>query len=501
MLTDLMAGFVIVMQPQVLLALFVATIIGYIIGAMPGLGPSLGVALLIPFSYGVDPVVAMVALVSLYVAAEYGGAITAILLNTPGTAAAVATSWDGYPMAKQGEAGFALHVSIISSGIAAFVGALLLIGTAIPLSEFALQFGATEYCALALFGLSLVSSLGGNSPVRGLLALSLGVLFAVVGMDPENGTPRFAFTPDLFEGIPLVPALLGLYAISEALVMFEGQAVSALSMKVGNVWTISFSRYRTLWGCILRSTGIGYVIGVIPGAGASIASLISYNEAKRSSKSPSSFGQGNPAGVAASEAANNSAVTGALAPLLALGIPGSATAAILIGALMIQGIQPGPLLFVRNPEIPYSIFASLLIGVPLMVVVGLLGARLWVQVVRVPNFLLAAVIVGISIVGAYSSENSMFPVYVTLIFGIIGYVLRKVDIPLAPIVLALVLVPMAETNYRRALVIAEGDHMIFLQHPITVVLLVLAALSFVVPFVRARNARKSQQAAVDEGAV
>jgi putative tricarboxylic transport membrane protein len=496
MLTDLMSGFALVMQPEVLLALLVATIIGYIIGAMPGLGPSLGVALLIPFTYGVDPVVAMVALVALYVAAEYGGGITAILLNTPGTAAAVATAWDGYPMAKKGEAGFALHVSIISSGVGAFLGALLLIGTAIPLSEFALQFGSTEYCALALFGLSLVSSLGGNSPLRGLLALCLGVLFAVVGMDPENGTPRFAFTPDLFEGIPLVPALLGLYAISEVLVMLEGEAVSALSMKVSNVWRISLSRYRTLWGCILRSTGIGYVIGVIPGAGASIASLISYNEAKRASAASDSFGKGNPEGVAASEAANNSAVTGALAPLLALGIPGSATAAILIGALMIQGIQPGPLLFVRNPEIPYSIFASLLIGVPLMVVVGLLGARLWVQVVRVPNSLLAAVIVGISVVGAYSSENSMFPVYVTLTFGIIGYVLRKVDVPLAPIVLALVLVPMAETNYRRSLVISGGDHLIFLQHPITVVLLILAALSFLVPFWRERK-RKARAAACE----
>ncbi|MEI2416307.1 tripartite tricarboxylate transporter permease [Orrella sp. JC864] len=487
MIADLTAGFGLVLQAEVLLALLFATIVGYVVGAMPGLGPSLGVALLVPFTYGVDPVVAMVALVGLYVAAEYGGAITAIMLNTPGTAAAVATSWDGYPMARKGEAGFALHVSIISSGAAAFVGALLLICTAVPLSEFALRFGPTEYCALALFGLSLVSSLGGGSVARGLLALCIGVLFAVVGMDPESGVPRFAFTPDLFEGIPLVPALLGLYAISEALVMMEGSAASAKAMQMGNVLKISFARYRGIWGCILRSTGIGYIVGVIPGAGASIASLIAYNEAKRVSRSPETFGQGNPQGVAASEAANNSAVTGSLAPLLALGIPGSATAAILIGALMIQGIQPGPLLFVRNPEIPYSIFASLLIGVPLMVVVGLLGARLWVQVVRVPNSLLAAIIVGISVVGAYASQNAMFPVYVTLVFGLIGYVLRKVGIPLAPIVLALVLVPMAETNYRRALIIAEGDHGIFLSHPITVVLLGLALLSFVVPLLRRKR--------------
>lgn len=487
MLADLLNGFALVLHPYVLLALMGGTLVGYLIGAMPGLGPSLGVALLVPFTYGIDPVIAMVALVSLYMAAEYGGAITAILLNTPGTAAAVATAWDGYPMAKKGEAGFALHVSIISSGIGALFSAFLLIATAVPLSEFALQFGPTEYCALGIFGLSLVSSLGGVSPLRGLLALCIGITFAVIGMDPENGTPRFAFTPDLFDGIPLVPALLGLYAISEALFMLEGQDATASAIKVDKVWSVPWSRYRNLWMTILRGSGIGYIIGVIPGAGASIASLISYNETKRVSHDPESFGQGNPKGVAASESANNAAVSGAMAPLLALGIPGSATAAILIGALMIQGIQPGPLLFVRNPEIPYSIFASLIIGVPLMVIVGLFGARLWVRVIDIPSSLLAAVVTAISVVGAYASENSMFPVYVTLFFGFLGYVLRKVNIPLAPIVLALVLLPMAETNYRQALVVADGNHMIFLHQPITVVLLVLALLSFAVPLIRNRR--------------
>lgn len=487
MFADLMNGFGLVLHPYVLLALMGGTLTGYLIGSMPGLGPSLGVALLVPFTYGIDPVVAMVALVSLYMAAEYGGAITAILLNTPGTAAAVATAWDGYPMARQGDAGFALHISIISSGIGALLSALLLIVTAVSLSEFALEFGPTEYCALGVFGLSLVSSLGGRSPLRGLLALCIGIVFAVIGMDPENGTPRFAFTPELFDGIPLVPALLGLYAISEALFMLEGQTTTASVIKVGKVWSVPWSRYKNLWMIILRGSGIGYIIGIIPGAGASIASLISYNETKRASRDPDSFGKGNPKGVAASESANNSAVSGALAPLLALGIPGSATAAILIGALMIQGIQPGPLLFVRTPEIPYSIFASLIIGAPLMVIVGLLGARIWVKVIDIPTPLLAAIVTAISIVGAYASENSMFPVYVTLVFGFLGYVLRKMDIPLAPIVLALVLLPMAETNYRQALVVAEGSHMIFLHQPITVVLLALALLSFVVPLIRNRR--------------
>lgn len=473
------------LHPYVLLALLGGTIIGYIIGAMPGLGPSLGVALLVPFTYGVDPVVAMVGLVGLYMAAEYAGAVTAVLLNTPGTAAAVATSWDGYPMAKRGEAAWALHVSIISSGIGALLSAILLIGTAVPLSEFALRFGPPEYFALALFGLSLVTSLGGSSVLRGLLALFLGIAIAVIGMDPITGVPRFAITSDFFEGIPLVPMLLGLYAVSEALYMLEGSTTKTLKVAIGNVWSLHVSRYRPLIGTILRSSGIGYFVGVIPGAGASIASLISYGSAKRrnGTKEPA-FGEGNPAGVAASEAANNAAVSGALAPLLALGVPGSATAAVLIGALMIQGIQPGPMLFVSNPEIPYSIFASILIGTPLMVIVGLLGARLWVKVTAVPQSLLAALVIGVSIVGAFASTNSMFPVYVTLVFGIIGYVLRKLDIPTAPIVLALVLVPMAESNYRRALVVADGSHTVFFLSPISLILLLAAASSFLVPLIR-----------------
>ncbi|HLU02140.1 MAG TPA: tripartite tricarboxylate transporter permease [Advenella sp.] len=493
MIESLITGFGLVLHPYVLLALFGGTIVGYVIGAMPGLGPSLGVALLVPFTYGVDPVVAMVGLVGLYMAAEYAGAVTAVLLNTPGTAAAVATAWDGYPMAKKGEAGWALHVSIISSGIGALLSAILLIGTAVPLSEFALRFGPPEYFALALFGLSLVTSLGGSSVLRGLLSLFLGVAIAVIGMDPVTGVPRFAITPDFFEGIPLVPMLLGLYAVSEALYMLEGSTAKTLKVAIGNVWSMHLARYRPLLGTILRSSGIGYFIGVIPGAGASIASLIAYGNAKRrNGTNLPAFGDGNPAGVAASEAANNAAVSGALAPLLALGVPGSATAAVLIGALMIQGIQPGPMLFVNNPEIPYSVFASILIGTPLMVIVGLLGARLWVKVTAVPLSLLAALVIGISVVGAFASTNSMFPVYVTLVFGIIGYVLRKVDIPTAPIVLALVLVPMAEANYRRALVVDDGSHTIFFLSPISLILLLAAASSFLVPlFKRYRQSRKN----------
>lgn len=483
MVENLLLGFHLVLDPHVMASLVLGTFVGYIIGAIPGLGPSLGVALLVPFTYGIDPVVAMVGLIGLYMAAEYGGSISAVLLNTPGTAASVATAWDGYPMAKKGDAARALQISIISSGIGAFFSAIFLIMTAVPLSEFALRFGAAEYCALGLLGLSLVTSLGGSSIWRGMISLSLGIFVAIIGFDPVNGIPRFSFSPSFFEGIPLVPMLLGLYAISESLYMLESSNIAKMVVPIGNMWRLRIRQYSSLSPTIFRGTLLGYLIGVIPGAGSSIASLVSYGLAKQLSKSKPDFGEGNPEGVAASESANNAAVSGALAPLLALGIPGSATAAVLIGALMIQGVQPGPLLFLNNPEIPYSIFASLLLGVPIMVILGLVGVRFWVKAVSVPPSSLAVIVIGISLVGAYASTNSIFPVYVTLAFGFLGYILRKVDIPLAPIVLALVLVPMVESNFRRALVISDGSYEIFVHNALSTVMLIVAFLSFLIPMV------------------
>jgi putative tricarboxylic transport membrane protein len=482
MIEHLLAGFANFADPAVWIGLLTGTVIGYIIGAIPGLGPSLGVALLIPFTYGVNPVVAIVALVALYAAAEYGGAITAILINSPGTSAAIATAWDGYPMTRRGEAGAALNISIVTSGIGAFLSAILLALTAIPLSEFALTFGPTEYFSLAVLGLSLVSSLSQGSALKGALSMMIGLAIATVGLDTQTGVPRFAYIPELFEGLPLVPVMLGLYAISEVFHMIEeakGEQPKTAAIK--GLLAVPLSTYRSLKGVILQSTVIGYVIGVIPGAGATIASFVAYGFAKRTSKSPETFGHGNPEGVAASETANNAAVSGALAPLLALGIPGSPTTAILIGALMIQGIQPGPLLFTKHPEIPYSIIASLWIGVPVMVFLGLAGARLWAQFANVPKPIIAGTVLAVCFVGAYSSTNSMFPVYVMTVFGLIGYVLRKAEFPLAPIVLALVLADLLEANFRRAMVISKGSVDIFFQHPISLVLLAIAILSFALP--------------------
>ncbi|MGR7997199.1 tripartite tricarboxylate transporter permease [Xanthobacter sp. ZOL 2024] len=484
----LAAGHVLQLGP--LLAILIGTVIGYAIGAMPGVGPLLTIALLIPFTYGMDPSTAVVGLIALYVAAEYGGAITAILLNTPGEAAAVATSWDGYPMARKGEAAKALHISMIASGIGALISAVLLIFTAVPLAELAVQFGPSEYFALALLGLTLAVGLGRAGAARGIIAVTLGLLLATVGVDPISGVPRFSPTPGLYDGIPLVAALTGLYALSEALLLAEeARRPAPRPAPFGSLLHFPLSLYRGLMGTILRSSVIGFVVGVIPGAGAVIASLVAYNEAVRTSPEPASFGKGNPHGVAAAEAANNAAVPGALAPLLALGIPGSSTAAVLAGALMIQGIQPGPLLFAKHPEIPYAVFASLIISVPIMVITGLAGARLWARVIEVPKPLLAAGIAVTCLVGAYSTTNDAYPVYVTLAFGLIGWGLRKWGIPLGPLVLAFVLGDMLEINFHRALMVAQGDLSIYLHRPITLVLLALVVVSLGLALARRHRAK------------
>lgn len=496
MLGQLLMGFSNVFQLQNLLGLFLGTIMGYFVGAMPGLTPSIGIALLIPFTFGMDPVMAMIMLTSLYLAAEYGGGITAILINAPGTPAAAATAFDGYPMACRGESGKALAISIISSATGSFISTILLILTAIPMATFALSFGPAEYFALAVFGLSLVSSLSNGSLLKGFLGMLLGLLIATIGVDPVNGVPRFALIPDFLGGIPFLPALIGLFAVSEVFYMLENADQKPIRIKVIEGIGISVSLFKSLRFTLVRSSLLGYVIGVIPGAGATIASLISYNEAKRTSKDKASFGQGNPKGIAASEAANNSAVAGTFAPLLALGIPGSASAAILLGALTIQGLQPGPMLFAEHPEIPYSIFASLLVSVPIMLTLGLLGVRLWSKVTLIPKGILAVIVSGISVLGAYAYSNSMYTVWVTLVFGLVGYLMRKVEIPPAPVVLALVLGFMMEVNFRRALVVSHGELSFFLTKPITVILLIVSVITIVIPIIqqaRSKAADKSKQ--------
>lgn len=492
MIASLLEGFSTVFTFEILLYILAGSLIGYFVGSLPGLTPSVGIALLVPITFTMEPIPALILLVSLYVAAEYGGGITAILLNAPGTPAAAATALDGYPLATQGQAGKALTISILASGVGAFFSAVLLIFTAVPMAAMALQFGPVEYFALAIFGLSLISSLSEGSVVKGFVAMFFGLLIISIGIDPIVGVPRFAVTTDLLGGVPFLPALVGLFALSEVLFMLEKsdikrnkvEKITGLGVSSAEVMSIK----KTLF---IKAPLLGYVIGVIPGAGATIASLISYNEAKRSSKDSGSFGKGNIEGIAASEGANNAAVPGALAPLLALGIPGSASAAILIGALTMQGLQPGPQLFTDNPEIPYSLFAALLIAAPIMLVVGLTGVRLWVNVTKIPNNILAVIVAGICIVGAYAYSNSMYSVWVMLLFGIFGYFIRKLKIPTTPIVLAMVLGFMMEVNFRRGMIVADGDLAFLFTRPISLVLITLSVITLLLPLIQSFKKKKA----------
>ena len=495
MLANLIEGFSNIFSFEILLMILVGSLIGYFVGALPGLTPSIGIAILVPITFGMDPIAALVLLVALYGAAEYGGGITAILLNAPGTAAAAATAWDGYPLAKKGLANKALTVSILSSGIGAFISAILLILTAVPMAKFALNFGPLEYFALAIFGLSLISILSEGSLVKSLAWMFFGLVIICIGIDPIVGVTRYASSGSLLGGIPFLPALIGLFALSEVFYMLENNKnEKAVAEKVKG---LGFTKgdFKKIWKTMLiKAPIIGYVIGVIPGAGATVASLVAYSEAKNSSKEKETFGKGNIQGIAAAEGANNSAVPGALAPMLALGIPGSASAAILIGALTIQGLQAGPKLFNETPAIPYTLFASLLISVPIITLIGLLGVNLWVKVIKIPKNILAIIVSTVCIVGSYAYSNSMYPVWVMLVFGILGYFIRKVDVPTTPIVLSMVLGFMIETNFRRAMIVSTEGYSFFFTRPIALVLIFLAILMFFIPLVKKiRTKRKAQK--------
>ena len=462
---------------------------GIVIGALPGLTATMGVAVLLPFTFGMEATRALVMLCGIYIGAIYGGSISAILLKTPGTPAAAATVLDGYELARKGEAAKALSVSAIASFVGGMVSTVMLITISPVLASFALRFGAPEYFALAVFGLSIIASISGKSPVKGLLAGMFGLLISTVGLDPVTSYPRFTFGQiNLYNGFAIIPVLIGLFALAEAFVQMEkifekAQAIDT-RFKHGMV---SLKETISLLPLMIKSALIGTFIGAIPGAGADIAAFVTYNEARRSSKRGNEFGTGCIEGVAAPEAGNNGVTGGAMVPLLTLGVPGDAVTAILLGALIIQGLQPGPLLFTKNADIVYGLFSSLLVGNVLMLLFGLLGVRLFCRVVELPKRIIIPVIVTLSIVGAYSMNNSIFDVWVCIGFGIIGYIMQKVDMPSSPIILAVILGPMAESNLRRAVLMYQGSYSFLWTRPIGVVFLVLAALSLYSSYRRAHG--------------
>ena len=467
-----------------LLAITGGLAMGIAIGAIPGINGAMGVALLIPLTFVMDPQVAIPMLAALYIGAQFGGAIPAILLNTPGTGSAAATTFDGYPMAQKGQAGKALGVALISSAAGGLVGVIILWSFTPQLASLAIHFGPAQYFGLTVLALSVVTSVSSASLTKGLIATGMGLFLATIGLDQISGDARYTFGfAELRDRIHFVPVLIGMYAFAE---VFRNAATIREKAAQDFSQATRLPSFRELglikW-VILRSAMIGSVLGSLPGAGATMASFVSYNETVRFSRHPEKMGKGQPEGVAASEAADNSAACGAFIPLLALGIPGSATTAIIMAAFHVHGLRPGPMLFSTSPDLVNVIFLSLLVGNFIMIALGLLGAKVFSRIIQIPYSILGPAILVMGAVGSYAIRRNILDLWVVLIFGIVGYIFDRQKIPKAPFILALILGPLVEENLRRALLIAAGDFVAMASDPFTALLLFLAVVSFLVPLI------------------
>ena len=474
-----MQGFLYILQPLHFMFLFLGVAGGIIVGAIPGLTASVGIILLLPLVYHLDASTAIVMLCGMFCGAIYGGSISAILISIPGTPSAAATVLDGYPLAQKGEAGKAIGIATIASTTGGIISTFCLMFIAPQLARFALKFGPEEYFALMIFGLTIIASVSGESLVKGLISGFFGLLIATIGLDPITGYARFSFNiPNLMTGFPLLSVLIGLFAISQIFIQMEavGEKSRHFRQKIKNVLP-SFKELKRLSTVIIASSFLGTFIGIIPGTGGTIASFLAYSEAKRWSKNPESFGKGNIIGVAAPEAANNGTTGGAMVPLLSLGIPGDVITAVMLGALLLIGIRPGPLLFKEHPEIINSIFAGMLLANVLILLLGILSVRLFPQVLRTPAAILFPVIFTLCFLGAFSLNNSVYDMFIALVFGIIGYIMRKNNFPVAPVVLGVVLGPIAEDELGRALIISHGDWTVLFQSPLAIFFYVISIFS------------------------
>jgi putative tricarboxylic transport membrane protein len=471
------------------LAAFGGVAWGILGGALPGISPSITMALLVPFTYGMDPIVAVVLLASTYVGAEYGGSIPAILIRTPGTNAAAATVVDGYAMKQQGKAGEALGISLYSGFVGGLFGLVVLVLLTERLASVALAFTPTSYFALGVLGLSVIASLAGESLVKGLMAGVLGLMIATVGTDPVAGMNRFTFdSPDLLSGIPPILVMVGLFAVSELFAQ-SGEPPGLERQPEGGV-RIRFPN-RAMWRRLALPQAIGSVIGtfegIMPGGGGAISSFLAYNEARRWSRHKEEFGKGSPEGIAAPETANNTVACTALVPMLSLGIPSSNSAAVLLGGFLIHGLNPGPLLFLEHPDVVTGLYAGLLAANVAMLILGYVIMMPCIWLVSRPKPYLMAFIYALVVSGVYAIETSLFHVGLVLAFGVLGYAMRMFKVPFLPMVLGVVLGFMVESNYRRALVLSGGDHMTFIQDPISAGLLTVAMLFVVGSLVRHLN--------------
>jgi len=473
------------LNPDILITTFLGSGIGILVGALPGLTSTMGVALAVPLTFGQPKLIAFGILLSVYVGSVYGGSIAAILINIPGTPAASATMLDGYPMAQKGKAGLAIGISTVSSFFGGIISVILLILLSTQLSRFGLKFSAQEYFALAFFGLTIIISVSSGSILKGLISGVLGLIFSTVGTDEISGYFRFTFNQiGLFDGISFIPFMIGIFAFSEIFPTLNTKDKIFVTSTSLSTALPPFGLIRKLMPTILRSSLIGTFIGVLPGAGAAIASFISYNEAKRRSKVPETFGKGNPYGIAAPESANNAVTGGAMIPLLSLAIPGDSVTAILLGAFLVHGLRPGPMLFVENKPFVIGLFIMMIFANVFLLLWGLLGAKFFSLILLVPKSIIQPIIITLAIVGSFAINNSMFDVYIMVGAGVMGYVFKIYKYPLIPLVLGLILGPIAETNFRRAMILSKGNYLTFLTRPISVVLIGLAITFLILQIVR-----------------
>lgn len=484
LLANLALGFSVALSPNTLMLAVIGCILGTVIGALPGLGPSNGVAILIPlsFSLGLDATAALVLMTSVYYGAMYGGRISSILLNIPGDEPAMMTTLDGYPMAKKGQAGNALVLSGVASFVGAFLATIGLMLLAPILARVAFLFGPAEYFALYLLAFCTLGGLGSKNQTKAALSVCLGLGIAMIGVDKSTGMTRFTGNNlHLYDGIDFLVAIVGLFAVSEVFIFIESHGKnSSIGVKLEKV-TIPFRMiFETRW-TMLRSSIIGFVAGVLPGAGASLGSFLAYMSEKSLAKEKDKFGTGEPKGIAAPEAGNNSAAGGALVPMLTLGVPGSGTTAVLLALLMTLNITPGPLLFTERPEVVWGLIASLLIANFVLLVLNVPMVKIFSRVLQVPAAILLPGVTMISFVGIYSLSGSYFDLLLMILFGVAGFFLRKMDIPTVPVILGILLGGHMEVSLRRAMVLSDGDWTYLFASSISIGLLVAAFLGFIAP--------------------
>jgi TctA family transporter len=499
LLAHLGLGFSVALTGVNLLYAFIGVVLGTLIGVLPGIGPVATIAMLLPTTYALQPVSALIMLAGIYYGAQYGGSTTAILINMPGESSSVVTCLDGHKLALKGQAGAALTISALGSFFAGTVATILVASVAIPLSELALKFGPAEYFSLMVLGLIGAVVLAHGSLLKAIAMIILGLLLGIVGTDVNSGVPRFAFgIPELTDGIGVVTVAMGLFGFAEIIGNLEvTKAREMISAKIKGFW-LTKEQFRKAWPAVLRGTGLGSILGVLPGGGAMLSSFASYTLEKKIAKDPSEFGNGAIQGVAGPESANNAGAQTSFIPLLTLGIPENAVMALMVGAMTIHNIQPGPQVMTSNPSLFWGLIASMWVGNLMLVVLNLPLIGMWIKLLQVPYRLLYPAILLFCSIGVYSINNTNMDIYLTVLFGLIGVVFVKLECEPAPLLLGFVLGPMMEENLRRALLLSRGDPFVFFTRPLSLAMLVMAALLVLV--IVLPNVRRTRQEAFQEEA-